>query len=96
MVVEVNKFRIEETRSTDILRVDPEVESRQKAGLEAVRKERDGTKVSQSLEKLKEAAGMDTNLVPLVLECVKNLATLGEISDVLREVFGRYEGGRIV
>ncbi len=96
LVVGVNKFRIEETRSTDILRVDPEVESRQKAGLEAVRKERDGTKVSQSLEELREAAGMDTNLVPLVLECVKNLATLGEISDVLREVFGRYEGGRIV
>ncbi|MCK4443152.1 MAG: methylmalonyl-CoA mutase, partial [Thermoplasmata archaeon] len=95
-VVGVNKFRSEETGPTDILRVDPEVENRQKAGLDAVKKERDGTKVNQSLEELKEAAKKDTNLVPLVLECVKNLATLGEISDVLREVFGKYEGGRIV
>ena len=95
-VVGVNKFKSEETGPTDILRVDPEVENRQKAGLDAVKKERDGTKVNQSLEELKVAAKKDTNLVPLVLECVKNLATLGEISDVLREVFGKYEGGRIV
>ncbi len=95
-VVGVNKFRTEDARSKDILRVDPEVESRQKAGLAAVKKERDDTKVTQSLKELKEAAEGDMNLVPLVIECVNNLATLGEISDVLRSVFGRYEGGRIV
>jgi methylmalonyl-CoA mutase N-terminal domain/subunit len=95
-VVGVNKFRTEDIRSTDILRVDPEMENRQKAGLLAVMKERDGTKVDQSLEELREAAKKDTNLVPLALECVKNLATLGEISEVFRSVFGRYEGGRVV
>ena len=95
-IVGVNKFRAEDARSKDILRVDPEVEDRQKAGLAALKKERNDRKVSQSLEELREAAKKDTNLVPLVLDCVKNLATLGEISDVLRSVFGRYEGGRIV
>jgi len=95
-VVGVNKFRTKETRLTDILRVDPEVENKQKTGLEAVKRERDSAKVTHSLEELREAAKKDTNLVPLVLECVNNLATLGEISAVLRDVFGRYEGGRIV
>ncbi len=95
-VVGVNKFRTEETGPTEILRVDPEVENKQKAGLERLRKERDSAKATHSLEELREAAKKDTNLVPLVLECVNNLATLGEISDVLRDVFGRYEGGRIV
>jgi methylmalonyl-CoA mutase N-terminal domain/subunit len=95
-VVGVNKFRTDETSPADILRVNPDVENRQKAGLGEVKRERNGAKVGQSLEELKEAAKKDTNLVPLVLICVKNLATLGEISDVLREAFGRYEGGRIV
>jgi methylmalonyl-CoA mutase N-terminal domain/subunit len=80
----------------DTLKVNPEVESRQVQGLMKLKDERDNGKVSQSLKDLKEEAGKDTNLVPYVLDCVSNLATLGEISDVLREVFGRYEGGRTV
>ncbi len=96
LIVGVNEFKSEEARSTDILRVDLKVESKQKAGLKAVREDRDGSKVERSLEDLRMAAKRETNLFPLVLECVRNLATLGEISDVLRGVFGRYEGGKIV
>jgi methylmalonyl-CoA mutase N-terminal domain/subunit len=85
-----------EPGTMDTLKVNPEVESRQVQGLMKLKDERDNGKVSQSLKDLKEEAGKDTNLVPYVLDCVSNLATLGEISDVLREVFGRYEGGRTV
>jgi methylmalonyl-CoA mutase N-terminal domain/subunit len=96
VVVGVNKFKTGEPGTMDTLKVNPEVESRQVQGLMKLKDERDNGKVSQSLKDLKEEAGKDTNLVPYVLDCVSNLATLGEISDVLREVFGRYEGGRTV
>lgn len=96
IVVGVNEFETGEPGTMDTLKVDPEVESKQKRGLTKLREERDNGKVTRSLKGLKEEAGKDTNLVPYVLDCVSNLATLGEISDVLREVFGRYEGGRTV
>ncbi|MEE9223501.1 MAG: methylmalonyl-CoA mutase family protein [Thermoplasmata archaeon] len=96
IVVGVNEFKTEEPGSMDTLRVDPEVESRQRQGLSKLREERDSAKVTRSLQDLKEEAVKDTNLVPYVLDSVLNLATLGEITDILREVFGRYEGGRTV
>ncbi|MCK5291209.1 MAG: methylmalonyl-CoA mutase family protein [Thermoplasmata archaeon] len=96
IVVGVNEFKTGEPSTMDTLKVNPEVESKQKQGLAELREERDNGKVARSLKDLKEEAGKDTNLVPYVLDCVSNLATLGEISDVLREVFGRYEGGRTV
>jgi methylmalonyl-CoA mutase N-terminal domain/subunit len=96
IVVGVNEFKTGEPGTMDTLKVDPEVENKQKNGLTKLRDERDGGKVTQSLQDLRNEAGKDSNLVPYVLDCVSNLATLGEISDVLREVFGRYEGGRTV
>lgn len=95
-VVGVNKFRSEEIGAMDTLKVDPEVGSKQKSRLSKLRKERKEAKVKKSLEDLRREAKKDTNLMPYVLESVQNLATLGEISDVFRDVFGRYEGGRIV
>lgn len=96
IVVGVNEFKTGEPGTMDTLKVDPEVESKQKRGLTKLREERDNGKVTRLLKDLKDEAGKDTNLVPYVLDCVSNMATLGEISDVLREVFGRYEGGRTV
>jgi methylmalonyl-CoA mutase N-terminal domain/subunit len=96
IVVGVNEFKTGEEGTMDTLKVDPEVESKQKQGLAKLREERDGGKVAQSLRDLGEEANKETNLVPYVLDCVSSLATLGEISDVLRKSFGRYEGGRIV
>ena len=96
IVVGVNEFKTGEPGTMDTLKVDPEVESKQKQALAKLREERNNGKVTRSLKDLKEEAGKDTNLVPYVLDCVSNLATLGEISDVLREVLGRYEGGRTV
>jgi methylmalonyl-CoA mutase N-terminal domain/subunit len=90
MVVGLNQFQVEEEPLRDILRIRPEVEQYQKEKLGRVKKERDNAKVKQTLALLKKAAQGTENIVPPVLEAVKVYATLGEISDTLREVFGEY------
>jgi methylmalonyl-CoA mutase N-terminal domain/subunit len=81
---------MEEKPLTDILRIRPEVEEYQKEKLSRVKKERDNAKVKATLALLKKAAQGTDNVVPPILEAVKAYASLGEISDVLREVFGEY------
>ncbi len=90
IVVGLNQFQIEEEPLRDILKIDPEVERYQKEKLAKVKKDRDDAKVKQCLTSLKKAAQGTENLVPPILESVKAYATLGEISDTLREVFGEY------
>ncbi len=90
IIVGLNQFQMEEEPLRDILRIKPEVEQYQKAKLSKVKKERDNTKVKETLAVLKKAAQGTDNVVPLILEAVKVYATLGEISDTLREVFGEY------
>jgi methylmalonyl-CoA mutase N-terminal domain/subunit len=90
IVVGINRFQMEEKPLTDILRIRPEVEEYQKEKLARVKRERDNAKVAQSLALLKEAARGTDNVVPPILEAVKAYASLGEISDALREVFGEY------
>lgn len=91
VVVGVNKFQIEEEHHKDILRVDPEVERLQKEKLSALKSARDNEKVESTLEALKKAAQTEENTMPYILEAVKAYATLGEICDVLRSIFGEYE-----
>lgn len=91
IVVGVNKFQIEEEPHKNILKVDPEVERVQRERLEALRKERNNEDVKAKLKALKEAANTDENLMPYILDAVKTYATLGEICNILREVFGEYE-----
>ncbi len=90
IIVGLNQFQIEEEPLRDILRIKPEVEQYQKKKLARVKKERDHTKVKETLAVLKKAARGTDNVVPPILEAVKVYATLGEISDTLREVFGEY------
>jgi methylmalonyl-CoA mutase N-terminal domain/subunit len=90
IIVGLNQFQMEEEPLRDILRIKPEVEQYQKAKLSKVKKERDNTKVKETLAVLKKAAQGTDNVVPPILEAVKVYATLGEISDTLREVFGEY------
>ncbi len=90
IVVGLNQFQIEEEPLRDILKIDPEVERYQKEKLAKVKKDRDDAKVKQCLAALKKAAQGTENLVPPILESVRAYATLGEISDTLREVFGEY------
>lgn len=91
IVVGVNKFQIEETDKKELLKVDPVVEKNQREKLETLRSERDNEKVKETLEILKEKANTDENLMPYILEAVRTYATLGEICNVLRDVFGEYQ-----
>jgi methylmalonyl-CoA mutase N-terminal domain/subunit len=90
IIVGLNQFQIEEEPLKDILRIKPEVEQYQKEKLARVKKERDNSKVKETLAVLKKAAQGTDNVVPPILDAVKVYATLGEISDTLREVFGEY------
>ncbi len=90
IIVGLNQFQVEEEPLRDILRIKPEVEQYQKEKLARVKRERDSAKVKQTLAVLKKAAQGTDNVVPPILEAVKAYATLGEISDTLREVFGEY------
>ncbi|MEM2934679.1 MAG: methylmalonyl-CoA mutase family protein [Methanocellales archaeon] len=91
VIVGVNKYTIEEEIKIPILRPDPEVERLQKARLAALKQRRDNKKVKECLEKLRIAAMDNVNLMPVILEAVKAYATIGEMCDVLREVFGEYK-----
>ncbi|MCD6450322.1 MAG: methylmalonyl-CoA mutase family protein [Thermotogaceae bacterium] len=97
VIVGVNKFQVEEKVSTDnILKVDPEVEEKQKARVKKLKERRDNEKVKKALEKVKNAAENGENLMPPIIEAVKVYATVGEISNALREVFGEYTEAVII
>ncbi|MGQ9459606.1 MAG: acyl-CoA mutase large subunit family protein [Candidatus Bathyarchaeaceae archaeon] len=96
IVVGMNEFVTDAKAPIKILRVTPEAERRQIERLRKVRAERDGKKVKEALEKLRKAAEGKENMMPYILEAVKAYATNGEISDILREVFGEYKATTIV
>ncbi|HIJ36389.1 MAG TPA: methylmalonyl-CoA mutase family protein [Deltaproteobacteria bacterium] len=91
VVVGLNRFRVKEEKPTNLLRVDPSVREEQIASLNQLRSERDNEKVDRALARLKEGAESKDNLMPLIYEAVKEYSTLGEICNVLREVFGEYQ-----
>jgi len=74
----------------DLLRIPPHVEKEQLARLERVRQGRNQQKVKQSLDRLFKDADKNKNLMPTIIEALKAYATLGEITDVLRSVYGEY------
>jgi methylmalonyl-CoA mutase N-terminal domain/subunit len=88
IVVGVNEFTSEEEERPEILRVREEVVRRQVDRLNRVRAERDAAKAEQMLRLLEDAAKSEANLMPVLIECVENYVTLGEICQVLRGVFG--------
>ena len=90
VVVGVNQFAVPEEQQLEMLRVDPLVERAQREKLARLRDQRDGTRVQQALSVLRDGARGDANVMPLILDCVEAYATLGEICDVMREVFGEY------
>jgi len=91
IIVGVNDFLTDEKRPIEILVIDETAARRQRQKLKALRKKRDDARVKSALEALGSAASTDTNLMPHILECVRAYATLGEMCDVLRRVFGTYE-----
>ncbi len=95
IVVGVNAFRSDEAEPIPILKVDETVTREQVERLRATRAERSAARVAAALAALERASREGANVMPLVIEAVKAYATLGEISDVFRKVFGAYrEDGR--
>lgn len=92
IIVGVNKFTTKEENDTPLLKIDDSIRQVQSEKLKALRAKRDNAKVEQCLKAIKEAAGTTQNLMPLVIDAVENLCTLGEISDTLRAVWGEYKG----
>jgi methylmalonyl-CoA mutase N-terminal domain/subunit len=90
VVVGLNKYRAEEPRPGNLLRVDPELRRVQMEKLAGVKARRDVGRVRESLEALRRGAQGQDNLMPLILAAVRCYATLGEICQVLREVFGEH------
>jgi methylmalonyl-CoA mutase N-terminal domain/subunit len=92
VIVGVNDFVSDEKVSMTLLQIDPAIEKKLVKQLKRIKRERNKEKVNEALSKLREAAEKENvNLVPFILEAVKEYATLGEVCGTLREVFGEYK-----
>ncbi|NOZ08040.1 MAG: methylmalonyl-CoA mutase [FCB group bacterium] len=92
IIVGVNKFTIDEDRTIPTQPIGQEAVRKQLERLAATKSKRDGQKVEQALSAIGRAAAGHDNLLPHLIKAVKEQVSLGEISDVLREVFGEYSG----
>ena len=90
VIVGMNRFMVDEEIEPDTLRVDPAIEAAQREKLATLRAERDNERVSALRDRLAATARGSDNLMPLIIECVENEVTLGEIAHTLRAVFGEY------
>jgi len=90
IVVGVNEFQNEGEAAFEMLRIDPQLEEQQIARLKTFRRSRDNAATTRSLSELKRAAEGTENLVPRIVAAVKSRATLGEIANSMREVFGEH------
>ena len=95
-VVGVNCFEVEEKQPGNLLRVDPAIGKAQKARLNSLKSRRDQRAVGLALKSVEKAAKSKENLIPPILDAVKSYATIGEICDVLRGIFGTYRPGQEV
>ena len=96
IVVGVNDFMAEQARQIPTLRVDEEIERSQIARLKALRARRDPGRVASALAELQRRAATTENLLPAILASVEAYATVGEISDALRRLFGEYQESVVI
>jgi methylmalonyl-CoA mutase N-terminal domain/subunit len=90
VVVGVNRFQVDEEPAVTLMRIDPVIEQAQIERVRALRARRDAKLATGALNKLEQAATTEENLLPPILECVEAYATVGEISNTLRRVWGEY------
>ena len=90
VIVGVNMFGSKEKQDTRVLEISAEVEEKQVAGLRRLKQERDNQRLGEVLAGVRDVARSDENIMPVLLRAVKAYATVGEISDALRDVFGEY------
>ncbi len=91
IVVGVNQYEMEEENSMPILKIDDSVEKNQIRRTREVRRKRSARKVNSCIKNLQEAGSTSENLMPVILDAVREYVTLGEICDVLRGVLGEYK-----
>ena len=87
----MNDFTVEEAPGNELLKIDLRLEQRQKEKLAAVRAERNQAAAQAALERVEATARDGGNLMPVLIDAVRAYASLGEISDRLRKVFGEYQ-----
>ncbi|HET7522471.1 MAG TPA: methylmalonyl-CoA mutase family protein [Bacillales bacterium] len=92
IVVGMNKFQLEDEPKPELHRVDPELGRKQQEKLAALKEKRDHNRASARLQALREGARGKDNLMPLIIDCVRDYCSIGEICGVLREEFGEYTG----
>ena len=90
IVVGVNKYQTDEASSIELFEIDPELERHQAARVKAVRAARDQSAWRSALDTVAAAANRGDNLVPAIVSAVEAHATVGEIADTMRSVFGEY------
>jgi methylmalonyl-CoA mutase N-terminal domain/subunit len=91
VIVGVNRFEIDETGDHEVLRVDPRIESEQIERLQRMREARDAVAVGAALDEVRRTAAGDGNLLPSMRKALKLGGTVGEVSNTLADVFGRYQ-----
>ncbi|HEY8955110.1 acyl-CoA mutase large subunit family protein [Chitinophaga sp.] len=91
IIIGVNKFTSADQATPEVFRIDDSIRAVQSERLKSLRERRDNAAVQNALAQIRQAAGTDENLMPLVVAAVEHLCTLGEIADVLREVWGEYK-----
>jgi len=96
VVVGVNKFATKDEPEPEILAIGVEIERKQIERLKRLKRERDNQRVSEVLDKVRDIARSSQNIMPVLIEAVKAYATVGEISDALRDVFGEYREPNIL
>ncbi|MFI5395536.1 MAG: methylmalonyl-CoA mutase [Candidatus Binatia bacterium] len=90
IIVGVNEFAVAEEPKLEILRIDPQLEERQKAKLACLRAERSQADLARAIQRVEEAARGEANLMPAIIDAVRVYATLGEVADAMRRVFGEH------
>ena len=91
IIVGVNKFSDTTEQKQEIMKIDSSIQDKQVQNLRELRNTRDNKKAENALSKMKSASEKDENLIQYILESVRSYATLGEISNTFREVFGIYQ-----
>ena len=91
VIVGVNRFTEDASQHVKLLHVDPEIERRQRERTTAIRAARDSARATEALAEVKGVAESDTNLLPPIREALRARCTVGEVCDVLRELWGTYD-----
>jgi methylmalonyl-CoA mutase N-terminal domain/subunit len=96
VVVGVNRFAVEDEKAIPIQKIDPALEPRQIERVRALRARRNAGRWKAALQGVEDAARSDANVMPRILEAVEAHATVGEISDAMRRVFGEYQEAVVI